>query len=308
MERFGPCTFPFEQIEAFLRHHGLQVGAMTPVHGQAVVNWVFLAKEYVLRISKPDIETDDAYTEQVAVPAVRAAGIDTPELLVFDDSRAILDTVVTVYRRAPGVALGRIRVNQRELPEVYRRLGAEVWRIQEQVRAVPDPDDKLDPFELGDPRAAMAKMREERRVELVTYDWFQPWLERLETVVYEPQPKVFAHQDLHAFNTLVFQDPLRFDCVIDWGDAGWCPPYEDFCAVPLWAVPWMIEGYEKAGGHFGDQMFACVLWSGLSSLFEWRDHEGDEPWAPMSSSLWANLVRLMRCELRPGFAQWLPAP
>lgn len=307
MTRFGPCEIPDEQVRAFLDRHGLSTERLEPLTSQAVVNWVFLADDFVLRINKPEIETDDAYTELVAVPAVRAAGIDTPELLVFDDSRAIIDSVVTVYRRAPGVALGRISVSLSELPGMYRQLGREVFRIQSLVTDVPDPGNKLDPFEVANPREALARERAQSHIDQVSADWINLWLDDLETALIPDEPKVFAHQDLHAFNTLVETNPLKLQCVIDWGDAGWAPTYEDFNAVPVWAVPWMIDGYESEGGKTDEGFLGRVILGAIESALTWRDFEGEEPWAPKIASFWANLVRLSNMDLPHRHRRWLPA-
>lgn len=306
MTRFGPCEVPDEQIHAFLAHHGLQSRRLEPLTSQAVVNWVFLADYFVLRISKPDVETDDAYTERVAVPAVRRAGIKTPELLVFDDSREIIDSVVTVYERDPGVALGRTAVDLNDLPALYRQLGGEVCRIQRLVTNVPDPEAKLDPYEGSDPRSALTQARLMHQIDQVSHDWLMRWIDQLEAASATESKLVFAHQDLHSFNTLVTTGPLAMSCVIDWGDAGWAPKDEDFNCVPIWAVPWMIEGYEEEGGQTDEGFLGRVLCGALQSALTWRDFEGEEPWAPKIASFWANLVRLSNMDLPKRHRQWLP--
>ncbi|MBX7133827.1 MAG: aminoglycoside phosphotransferase family protein [Fimbriimonadaceae bacterium] len=304
---FGACPIPTETLEAFLDAHGLPIGPLEPILGQAVVNWVFrVGDSHVLRISKPDIDDGDAYTEQVAVPAVRAAGIDTPELLVFDESRSVVDSVVTVYTQVAGVALGRIEVDQRQLAGVYRRLGEEVARIQLLVHDVPDPHGRLDPDETSDCRAEVQEAGKTGQIDALTEVWLSRWLDRLEPALQDKPPKVFAHQDLHAFNTMVTQDPLAFRCVIDWGDAGWADPTSDFTAVPIWAVPWMIEGFEAQGGVVDPGFIGRILWETAASLFHFRDHPGDEPWAPRNLSFWANLARLFRMDLDRRWHPWLP--
>lgn len=291
----------------FLGHHRLPRGQLEPVFGQAVVNWVFFVGDsHVIRISKPDIDDGDAYTERVAVPAVRAAGIETPELLVFDDSRRIIDSVVTVYPRVPGVALGRIEVDQGELERVYRRLGAEVARIQLLVREVPDPEGRLDPDKTTDGRRELREARGDGHIDALTEDWLADWLDRLEPAFDKKPAKVFAHQDLHAFNTIVTENPLELQCVIDWGDAGWADPTTDFTTVPIWAVPWMLEGYEAAGGTLDSGFIGRILWESAGALFHFRDHPGVEPWAPRNLSFWANQARLFRMDLDDRWRPWLP--
>jgi aminoglycoside phosphotransferase (APT) family kinase protein len=293
-------------IEAFLQAHGLPVGPLEEIQGQAVVNWVFfVGEEHVLRINRPTIETDDAYTERVAVPAVRAAGIRTPELLVFDDSRAILDSVVTVYERAPGAALGRLPWRAEGLRAMYEDLGREIARLQQRVTHLDDPRGWLDEETVADLEALIPEARASQQIEDVTAAWLERWAERLAPAVRERGPRVFAHQDLHAFNTLV-DGERRLSALIDWGDACWADPSTDFCCAPIWAVPWMLTGYEAEGGVADSAFVGRIVRESLGTLLDWEEHPGPEPWAPQSSSFWANFVRLTRLDLDNRWTPWLP--
>lgn len=274
---------------------------------QAVVNWVFFVGDtHVLRINRPDVETDDAYTERVSVPAARKAGVATPDLIVFDDSREIVDSVVTVYERVPGVALGRLPVRPEALPAYYRRLGAEIAHIHQGVRDLADPHGWLEPEEVPASRQILEQATRMGRVEAVTAIWLSKWLDRLEPARMFAQPKVFSHQDLHSFNVVVDPVNYEFRAVIDWGDAGWADPSADFCCSPLWAVPWLADGYESRGGHIDEGFFGRVLWDAVGTLLDWEDHPADEPWAPLTSSFWANLARLFRMDLDDRWRAWLP--
>jgi len=306
---FEPCPIPPERIEAFLRTHGLPTGPLEPIVGQAVVNWVFLVGEtHVLRVNRPTVETDDAYTERIAVPAVRAAGIETPALLLFDDSRDVLDSVVTVYEQSPGKALGRLPIHPAKLPDLYRALGRQVAILQQRITAIDDPHGWLDLEEVVDSRAVLETARRDGRIDALTDEWLARWIEQLHAAFAAPREKVFAHNDLHAFNTLVDPETGAFVATIDWGDAGWMDPSTDFDTVPLWAVPWMLEGYEREGGTVDEGFIGRILWDAVGTLLSWEDHPGDEPWAPKLSSFWANLVRLTRIPLDPRWKPWLPEP
>jgi len=57
-----------------------------------LANRIYATEEVVLRVATDHPEAiPDALTESVAAPAGRHAGILTPELLAFDDSRTIVD-------------------------------------------------------------------------------------------------------------------------------------------------------------------------------------------------------------------------
>lgn len=292
-----------------MRTHGFPLAPLQPISGQAVVNWVFLIGDaFVLRVNRPNVETDDAYTERVAVPAARAAGIATPELLVFDDSRAILDSVATIYEQSPGKALGRLPNRSGSLAGIYRALGKQIARLQLHVTEVEDPNGWLDEEEIVDCRRELVDARERGQLDELTYDWLARWIDRLEPAFEPSRDKVFVHADLHAFNTLVDAETRELVAIIDWGDAGWMDPATDFSTIPIWAVPWMLEGYEQSGGIVDDGFIGRILWEALGTLLTWEDHPGDEPWAPKPTSFWANLVRLTGMSLDGRWDRWLPDP
>ncbi|MCW5938875.1 MAG: aminoglycoside phosphotransferase family protein [Fimbriimonadaceae bacterium] len=302
-----PFPWPLDQARAFLRSHGLPEGPLTEISGQAWVNWVFLVGEsHVLRINRITVETDDAYTERVAVPAVRKAGIRTPELVVFDDSRSVIDSVVTVYEQVEGRALGRLPWRLEGLREVYTELGVEIARIQQRVTEVDDPHGWLDEETVSDLGELVPEALESGKIEAVTAAWLEDWASRLDPAGASRGLMVFAHQDFHSFNLLVSGEPMRLNSVIDWGDAGWADASCDFCSAPVWAVPWMIEGYEAEGGVVDEAFVGRILTEAVGTLLDWEDHPGKEPWAPQVSSFWANLVRLMAMDLDSRWSPWLP--
>ncbi|MCD0166773.1 hypothetical protein, partial [Deinococcus sp. 12RED42] len=92
------------ELAAFAQQFGLE-SPLTRLPSVGIVNRVYRARRagraVVLRVPMPG-DIGDALTESVAVPAAVRAGIPTPELLVFDDSRAVLDAPVSVYAFAPG--------------------------------------------------------------------------------------------------------------------------------------------------------------------------------------------------------------
>ena len=280
-----------------------------PIDGYSVVNWAyFLGDGLVLRVNKPDVGADDCYTERVAVPAARLAGVQTPELLVFDDGFADVPNVFTVYERAPGVSLNKTTPDLDRLDATYRQLGAEVARWQLGVTRVDDPNGWLDVPEAADPWAELESARKAATVDGVAGAWISRWLRKLEPGV-GLAPTVFTHNDLHAANTMVDPSTLALTGVIDWGDAGWGDPVSDFEAVPLWAVPAMSQGFREAGGATDDGFVPRLLWSAVGSALEWSgrdEHRGPEPWAPLPTSLWANLARFLSMPLDDEWRDWLP--
>src|SRR5689334_9720788 len=65
-----------------------------------------LGHDYVLRVPRKHphfIAT--ARKEAIVVPAARAAGVRTPMIVVFDDSRELLPVPYTIYERIHGATL-----------------------------------------------------------------------------------------------------------------------------------------------------------------------------------------------------------
>jgi aminoglycoside phosphotransferase (APT) family kinase protein len=278
--------------------------------GGGFVNFVYaVGEDLILRVNRPDRDTEDAYTESVAVPAVRAAGIMAPELVVFDDSRDAVDFVFTVYVRTAGDALGTLRVEQSELPSLYREIGQEIGRLHTRVTQVDDPNGWLDYAEYHDPRAVIEAALSAGRIDRVSGDWLTKWTDRISQQLSFVVQTVFVHNDLHAGNTMVVRDPLRLAAVIDWGDAAWFDPMVDFETMPVWCVPWALSGYRSEGGVVDETFIGRLLWHNVGTVLEWSDERFSgvpDPWIPRTSSLWINLVRLMRMELPDEWKPWLP--
>lgn len=304
-----PEPFTPEQLQPILDKHGLS----GEVHylGSGYINWVYaVGDDTIVRATKQGMDPEDSYTEAVAVPAARAAGVRTPELLVFDDDRDAIDTVVTVYERAEGVPLGSLRVDQSELPSLYREFGREVGRLHTGAKEVDDPKGWLDEQYDYKLQEEIDKAFEMNRLETVSYDWLCRWAQKLEPAVQSEFDKRFIHNDMHAANTMVLTDPLRLSAIIDWGDACWGDPAQDIVKTPVWAAPWSIEGYREEGGVVDELFVGRVIVQNIGiamdSLTGGWDEIGNTPWEPMSSCFFINLVRLMAMDLPDEWKPWLP--
>ena len=278
--------------------------------GSGYINWVYAVGDgAILRATKQGMNPEDSYTEAVAVPAVRAAGVRTPELLFLDDDRDAVDSVVTVYERADGVPLGSLRVDQRELPGLYREFGREVGLLHRRVKEVSDHNGWLDDQYDYDLREELEKAFAADRLETLSYDWLTKWADRLRPAIGSTYEKRFIHNDMHAGNTMVLTGPLRLSAIIDWGDACWGDPAQDIVKTPVWAAPWTIEGYREEGGVVDEMFVGRVMVQNIGIALDaltgkWEG--GDAPWQPMASSFWTNLVRLMAMDLPDEWRRWLP--
>lgn len=235
------------ELAAFSKNYGLE-GPLERLPSVGIVNRVYRAVlnglDVVLRVPLPG-DAGDTLTESVAVPAALAAGVRTPELLVFDDSRAVLDAPVTVYAFAPGHSLDRNAWAEGDarLVRAYREAGRELARLHANVREVPDPHGRLEV--IGPPNVArtLARVTEGRKLGLAEATWATETVSRLLEAAPPPAP-VFLHNDLHAGNLMV-TDGGEVTALIDWGDAGWGDPVLDLTYAGPLAAPELLRGYRE---------------------------------------------------------------
>jgi hygromycin-B 7''-O-kinase len=78
-------------VDALFARHGISA-RWRPLPSLGLANRIFATDDVVLRVATdhPD-GVPDARTESVAAPVARAAGILTPRLIAFDDTRTLVD-------------------------------------------------------------------------------------------------------------------------------------------------------------------------------------------------------------------------
>lgn len=291
-------------IEAALARHGIRA-PFEPMPSQGMINDVYaVGADLVLRVAKSEEFEEDARTEAVAVPAVFSAGIMTPELIAFDDSRQDLPFVYTIYRRAPGRDLASIDPDDSQLPRLYQMVGQELKRLHQTVQSVPDPHGWLDHPEDPQPKAALREARTAHKIDAMNVRWLEKWLDHLVNAPAYPGPPVFLHDDLHAGNTMVEPSTLELTGLIDWGDAGWGDPAIDFQRLPAWALPWALEGYGGYDPGLPGRALAGMIHEVIdATVDEWEPWP--TPWTCPTAVRWINLMRLIS-ERPASLADWLP--
>lgn len=239
--------FTPSQVVRLLEKHGLPV--CEPVKGsfEGVVNEIWFAGDVVVRINKDLNYESDVWTETVAVPALMDKGIRTPRLLAFDGNLDIVDRLVTIYERMPGIPLSQ--VDDLLDPEgFFFQLGQEIRRFHEAVKTVDDPDNRLDPAWFLDESSVIKR--------------YGIPIEGIAQALGE-EPVAFCHEDLHPDNILVHGGKLS--AILDWGDAGWGAPSADFRFIPARYFESVLEGYGSASRatpargmlHLIEQYFYC---------------------------------------------------
>src|SRR5688572_12323106 len=158
-----------ELIDAMFARHGVP-GPWEVLPSTGLANRIFATRDVVLRVATDHADgVVDARTESVAAPAARAAGILTPRLVAFDDTRTLVDRPFSLWERVHGETLGLARLDGGQRANVWREVGRELARLHLRVRECPDPDGYLDhPGRTWDLEPVLKTLVDAARVDLDT--------------------------------------------------------------------------------------------------------------------------------------------
>ena len=273
-----------DPVDTILRAYGIHdPWVMLPATG--VANRIYATSRFVLRVATdhPDA-VPDARTESVAAPVAYSATIRTPLLIVFDDSRALVNRPLSIWERVHGETLGLAGLDADRRREVWRDVGQELARLHQRVRACPDPRGYLDPsgYELN-LHDRVRQLVDRQLADARTARAIEDLIDELAPFVGAAQcERCFLHQDLHAMNVMCTPTGALL-AIIDWGDAGWGDPTLDFASIPLDLIPAALDGYGAAGRRkFGTNPEARFTWSHLHRAL---DHtiKGRTPAVPIEA-------------------------
>ena len=97
-----------DPIDEILEACGLK-GPWEPLPATGLANRIYATKDVVIRVAREHPEAlRDARTESIAAPVAYGAGVLTPRLLVFDESKELLDRPYSIWERVKGQTLGLI--------------------------------------------------------------------------------------------------------------------------------------------------------------------------------------------------------
>lgn len=286
---------------AFARKFALD-GPLIRVPSTGIVNRVYRAarggRDVALRVPLPG-DAEDTLTESVAVPVTFRAGVRTPELLVFDDDRDVVDAPVTVYAFVGGRSLDALgwAPDDPRAQRAWREAGRELARLHARVREVPDPHGWLDVVEGVNPSRVRARVTAAERLSGAAAGWATDTVRRLLRDAPGPARPAFLHNDLHAGNLMVHPDGT-VSALIDWGDAGWGDPAVDLCYAGPLATPFLLQGYEEAvPGQLGAgvtlRVLAFLLDHATRALtLEPQAHQDGELWYVRPGTALMDLLRV----------------
>ncbi len=259
------------QIAAIVSRHRLEPdGPVEPIPSTGVVHSLWaLGSAMVLRVPKNEAMClGDHRCEAAAIPLARAAGVRTPDLLVFDDSHDVLDVPFTVVERVHGNDLLAIRPGHEEHDSFYRRLGEQLGVLHVATPPAEAPPEFRSgehdpPQRFFDDALAAATMNHDG------IEWMRRLCERLDgAIAASPSvPRRVIHNDVKPDNAMV--DRNGDVHLIDWGDAAIGDPVHDFHSLPLRSVVAALDGYRtvtEPDPAFGPRLVRRLIARSLYNL------------------------------------------
>jgi aminoglycoside phosphotransferase (APT) family kinase protein len=289
-------------IRAIVARFALGTRKATPFVHSGTSHTIFMLDDaFVLRIPRNHPACISAVAiAAIAVPAARAAGVHTPELIAVDETLELLPVPYTIYERVYGVALEHISREPETTPDVWRRLGEDLARLHGGVPANGPVTKIAAATDDLDPRPWLQEIAAADVCAFGVIDYFETWLERLAPIALIPPSYSFCHGDVNIGNILIDLNTHAYLALIDWAGVFWGDRAYDFAVVSLSAVPWILEGYRTVTPLEADATIeARILWQHLRiGLYGMRS-------APQRGEVWAT-QRLDR--LLAGIGVFLTAP
>lgn len=165
----------------------------------------------------------------------------------------------TLYERVQGKTLGLLDLGPDATPDAWRALGRDLARLHTSVTPTQIPPEEVG--QCKDLRAAPEALATTGLFTLTEARWLERLLDQLAPYTLAEIQQRFLHGDSQTTNMMVAPDSLEYLAVLDWGSSGWGNVAWDFLAIPLRAVPFILEGYREIAPLGGDEIVeARILW------------------------------------------------
>ena len=259
-----------DPIDDILAAHSLKA-PWEPLPDTGLANRIYATKDVVIRVAREHDEAlRDAKTESIAAPIAYAAGVLTPQLIAYDDSRTLIDAPYTIWERVHGETLGLLAVDPSTVPNTWREVGRQMGRLHTQVTPFEDANNDLHaPSRNLRLRSLLEKALSSGLLAKDVADDISELIDQLQNAVHENISTCFLHSDIHDMNIMCTRDD-KLLAVIDWGDAGWGDPTFDFAQIPLDAMSLVLEGYtEIAPEILPETLPELTIWDKIDRGLEW---------------------------------------
>ena len=275
-----------DQLLAIVDRHNLKVEMekITRLDSIGTVNAVYgIGENLVLRVPAQH-GVHETLTESVAAPAAKAAGVKTPELIVFDNSQSIVNAPYTIFERVQGENFGLYELQtQSNHDHVYMEIGRQLARLHLGVSECVDPLDYLDKPARREPAQVVSSLTENWKISAHNEHWLNKLTDRIRPAIEEAKSyRRFLHNDALPTNIIVDRSG-RFPALIDWNNSGWGDPALEFSSIPPRAIPTVLKGYREISPIDGDDSAeARILWDHLCLALEFSEQlprPGNISWA-----------------------------
>lgn len=258
-----------ELVNAIFTLYGI-TGQWSPMLATGVANHIYATEQVVLRIATDYPEAiSDARTESIAAPVAYAAGILTPRLIAFDDSRTLIDRPFSLWERVQGQTFGLLNLDHNQSANLWRQVGHQLFRLHDRIKVCEDPNGYLDtPERETELYPLLNQLVDNKRINETTAKAIADLINELTPYIKTDVDECFTHNDIHVMN-IMCSATGELLAIIDWGDAGWGDPTSDFAAIPLSAISYSLEGYKlEAPGSLGIFPEARIIWDKLYEAME----------------------------------------
>ena len=298
-----------DALRAIAERYGVDTADVERLPETGIFNAIYrLGEHLVLRVPRDHPAFIRAiHTEAVPVPGARSAGVRTPRLVAMDDTRTLLPVPFAVYDRVHGETLELLCREPDRTPRVWHELGRDLARAHVGVPA-DGPAGRLGTDDdAPDPRSLLEQRAGEGWITALEARWLGRWLDRLAPALAEPVRPRFLHGDVQGTNVMVRGEPPEYAAIIDWGSASWGDAARDFGAVPLRAVPSMLEGHRSVAPLDGDESAeARIVWRHLQ-LGLYCLPRGAVPGRSWAERPLAIMLDVLRFFAEPRGARWRAA-
>lgn len=218
----------------------------------------------VLKVPHADANAERSLRIDLSVgPVMRAAGVRTPHVVTFDDSRRRFPWPYAVMERVPGVPLSAVDRAGVDHAGTWRNLGRDLALVHEYEtpHATLDELRTFDQSPDVDPRPWLDDLTRAECFSPEQGERLAAVLDRLAPAALTPLRKRLCHGDVNAANVIVNAGTLRYEAIVDWAGAGWLDPAWDLAAIPLPAVPHVLNGHRQVAPFERDETAeARALW------------------------------------------------
>ncbi|GAA1705200.1 hypothetical protein GCM10009745_60940 [Kribbella yunnanensis] len=227
--------------------YGVSSADVAEVPGGVANRGFVVGPRLFVRVARVGFE-DDLRKETLVVPLARKAGVRTPAILEYSESRALV-VMERIHGTEPVTTPSEVVVDLARLHSTERL----------SLPGVPTDG-------WGEPRTTVEDLAVRGYLDTGTADWLLGWFDRLEQRFDRSAPLVLLHGDVAPHNLLVNPATGSFEALIDWGDAAWGPRAYDFAKLRLTEVAHLLPKYLTATANpvSDDELAAGILYLHLS--------------------------------------------